>query len=102
MLARITGEKSKFLEPLAQLNIELHQRPGDTQTRRSGLAGNTAAIRQNQNVKFVGSLGGKQRLAPRNTQRLGLEIRIERPSVDLDLARSRPQEHSGYRCLPPA
>ena len=63
MLARITGEKSKFFEPLAQLNIELHQRPGDAQTRGSGLAGNTAAIRQNQNVKFVGSFGGEQRLA---------------------------------------
>src|ERR1700676_5162068 len=102
MLARITGKKAKFVEPLAQLNIELDQRPRYAQTRGSGLAGDPAAVGHNQNVKFAGSFGGEQRLAHRNTQGLGLEIRIERASIDLDLARSRPQKHSGYRRLSPA
>src|SRR5437879_1050796 len=67
----VAREKPELLEPGTQLRVELHQRPGDSQTHRARLAVYSAAVRENQNIELVGRLGGKQRLLHRPPRRLG-------------------------------
>src|SRR5881397_3328533 len=98
----IAREQSELLEPLAQFTIELHQSASDSQTRRAGLAGNTAAVGENQHIELIGRLGCEQRLAHRNALRFGLKIRIERPAVHFDLTLAGSQEHASHRSLSPA
>src|SRR2546429_333567 len=74
----VAREISELLEPGTQLRVELHQRPGETQTHRACLAVYSTAVRENQNIKFIRRLGGEQGLLHRAARRLGGEIILKR------------------------
>src|SRR5580704_4675780 len=62
MLARVAPHHAEFLQLGAQLNVELQQRPRDSQLGRAGLAGWPAARGGDQDVELVGGLRRQQRL----------------------------------------
>src|SRR5579872_2770330 len=90
VLARISSQEAKLLEPGPQFRVELHQGPRNTQTDRARLAGDTAAIGKNHDIELLHGLGRQQRLPDHGAQALGREIIVERAPVHLDLALTGP------------
>src|SRR5579859_3872648 len=59
--ARVARQQAQLLQLRTEFDIELEQCAGNAQTRRAGLTGRSAAIRQNQDVELVGQFGRQQR-----------------------------------------
>src|SRR5829696_4164475 len=51
--ARVAGQEPRLLQPLPEFDVELDQRPGDSQPQRAGLAGDAAAGDGRQHVELV-------------------------------------------------
>src|SRR2546425_2822326 len=100
--ARVAGQESGFLQAGAQGRLELHQRPGDPVSHGARLPGLAAACDVDQDVELVVRLGQDHGLAHHALQRVGVEVRVHRPAVDLHGARTGPQIHARRRRLPPA
>jgi len=101
VLPGIARQKASLLQRAAELDIELNQSAGNTETNRPGLANDAAAIRQNQHVEPFLHLNRAQRLLHRNAGGFRREIILKRPAIHGDLSRSRPQEHAGDTTLAP-
>src|SRR5436190_1043828 len=82
VLARIAGEEAELLQPGPQFGIELHQSPRDAQTGGARLAGDTAAVGEDQEVELFHGFGGRERLPDHGPRALGMEIVLERAVVD--------------------
>src|SRR5699024_925863 len=90
--ARVAREKPFFLQPGAQLRVELAARARDAETDRAGLTGDAAAVDRAEHVELVGRFGQQQRLLDLDAQRFGREVVAELAMVDGDGARAGPQE----------
>src|ERR1700689_2761202 len=77
MFAGVPAEHAQFLQLGAQLDVELEQRARDSQLRGAGLARRPAALRVDQNVEFVGGLGGQKRLPHDGSRSLAGKIIFE-------------------------
>ena len=102
VLAGITSEKTSLFELRTQLSIELDERPGDSETDRVCLTGNSTAMGKNHHVEFIAHLSDEKSLPHRNLKSLGRKILIERAAVHGDVAFTRPQKYTGDRRLAPA
>jgi len=98
--ARVAGQKAELLQPGPQFRIEFHQGPGNAQTGRARLAGNPAAIGEDQQIELIRGLGGRQRLPHQGARTLRGKVILERAAVNFDLALAGPQENAGHRSLP--
>ena len=100
VLARDRGSGSRASSACPQFRVELHQSPGDAQTGCARLAGDAAAIREDQDDRtcpwFRWPASGCRTMARAAFRR---EVILERAVVDLDLALAGPQEHASHRCL---
>lgn len=94
MLARVTGQKACRLQLAAQLRIELDQSARDAEPGCSRLAGDTAAIGQDQNIEAVRHFGEQQGLANVGAGRFVRKVIVKWPVVDRDLAFTGTQEHT--------
>ena len=94
MLPRITREKASLLQRAAELSVELNQSACYTQTNRTGLADDSAAIRQHQHVKPFLHLDYAQRVLHRDAGGFGGEVVLKGAAIDGNLSRSRPQENA--------
>src|SRR5690349_20475002 len=84
--ARVPRQKSELFQLGPQLGIEFQQRSGDSKPGRARLAGQPAAIGENEDVELVRYFSGEERLADDSARRFTDKILFEGPSVDRDLA----------------
>ena len=94
MLPRITGQKASLLERAAKLSVELNQSACNTQTNRTSLADDSAAIRQHQHVEPFLHLDNAQRVLHRDAGGFGGKVVLKGATIDGNLSRSRPQENA--------
>src|SRR5690242_4193434 len=97
MRAGIARQKSELLQLRSQLGVEFHQRARHTQTARTCLPADTAAVSEDEDIEPVGRFGRKQRLPHVGASRLADKIIIDRPVVYFDFAFARPQKYSSRR-----
>src|SRR3954453_9401297 len=89
--AGVAREEAVFLERLAKLGVERHERAGDAEPHGAGLAGHAAAVHRHQHVELVGGLGQDERLLDGGAQRFGGEGLLEGAPVDRDGATAGPK-----------
>ncbi len=94
MLAGIASEESLLFHDLTKFHVEFLQRARNSQANRLCLSGQSAAMRQDQQIEFPSRLGGEQRLLNFLALARDGEVILGRPPVDLDLPVSGPQEYS--------
>src|SRR5204862_2072077 len=100
--ARVARQEAKLLQSRPQFCVELHQRPGNSQTSCPGLTGDAAAVGEDQQIELISGLGGRKRLPHHGPRALCREVILECAVVDLNFALAGPQKHAGYRSLPAA
>src|SRR5439155_2565652 len=76
--ARVARQQPFVLEPLAQLDVVFHQRPGDAKPHRPGLTGDAAAADRRKDIELICHFREDQRLPNLRTESLGGEERVER------------------------
>src|SRR5262245_40757366 len=84
LLTLVTREEPGPLERGAHLRVDLHQRPGDPQAKRPGLAGHAAAVQGPIDVVRLVRAGQAQRLREDHLVRLGREVGGDVAAVDGD------------------
>src|SRR6185503_12156884 len=83
--ARIASQQSVFAQLFAMPLIRLHQRSGDREAQRAGLAGIAAAIADRFHVERAQRVGRDKRLLNVRHERRTREVITQRPSVDIPL-----------------
>lgn len=86
LLTRITCDQAGLLQGRAEVGVEFHQRTRDPVTNRSGLSGRTTAIDVHKNVELADRVGQAKRLTDDHPKSFVREVRIERTTIDNDVA----------------
>ncbi len=60
-----------------------------------GLAGDAAAVGENQDIETIRHFDRQQRLPHRHAPRFGRKIIFQSAAIDRDFARSGPEKHTG-------
>jgi hypothetical protein len=94
VLPRIARQKASLLEHAAKLGVELNQSAGNTETNRTCLSDDTAAIGKYQHIEPFLHLDYAQRMLHRDTGGFGGEVVLKRSAIHGDLSRPRPQENT--------
>ena len=83
LLARVPREQAGLLQRRPRLGVERHERPGDAERERAGLAADAAAADRGVDVVDVGGLGEAQRLGRADAVRGDVEVaaRSSRPLI---------------------
>src|SRR5438309_12082413 len=81
MLPGIAGEKASLLQRATELGVELDQSTGNTETNRTSLADDAAAIGEHQHVKPFLHLDNAQRVLHRDTGGFGGEVGLKRAAI---------------------
>jgi hypothetical protein len=94
MLPGIAGEKASLLQRATELGVELDQSTGNTETNRTSLADDAAAIGEHKHVEPFLHLDYTQRVLHRDTGGFGGEVVLKRSAIYGNLSRPRPQENT--------
>src|ERR1700734_1062189 len=97
--ARVPADHALALQFLAQLSIELHQGPGDSELHGVCLAANSAAQHIRDHIERSRRVRRSQRSLRRRTLRRSHEIFLECAPVHLELTAARTQIHGGVSPL---
>ena len=99
----IAGYEASLAELCLEGLIVLHESTGDSQADRAGLAGDSAALDGDLEVKLVGHGKELKRLPYYHAGGLAAEILLKSPAVDFELAGTYCREDtSGRLCSAPA
>src|SRR6266566_6188635 len=85
----IAGQEACLLQRRAVLRVDLRQRPGDPQPKRTGLAGHAAARDAGDHIELALGTESDERLVDELLMDLVGEVFAERTAVDLPLSRAR-------------
>src|SRR5205823_2821294 len=87
----VPGQEAGLLQRRTVVDLVLHQRPGDRQAQRAGLARGAAATQVREDVEALRLLGQHQRFAHQLLLHLAREVVLQRPAVQRELAGTRHQ-----------
>src|SRR3569833_1492733 len=87
--AGVTGKEAGLLQGGTVLGLDLDERPGDGQTQGAGLAGDTAAVEQADDVVLLALLEDHERLTDELLVHLVREVLLDGATVQLELAGAR-------------
>jgi hypothetical protein len=94
MRAGIARQKAELLQFGTQLRVELYKGAGYAEPAGARLAGDSAAVGEDQKIELVRRFGRQKRLADVRTGGLAHKIIFKRPLIDRDLSLSGPQDHT--------
>src|SRR5215475_11693369 len=100
--AGITREQAGLLEHLAEVLVELHERPGQAVSHGAGLPGGPAAADGGEHVELPQSVLDLERLGDNHAERFAGKVVLEGATIDDDAPAAGPQPHAGHGRLPPA